>query len=436
MTVMTGKTAVIGLGKSGLSTVNFLLKNGVVPDVYDTREHPAGEDKLPQGCRLIKGELSGELLSGYDELIAGPGLSLALPALREAASRGTRIIGDIELFARYCKAPTVGVTGSNGKSTVVTLTALMAEAQGLNCGLGGNIGTPALDVLAEDRDCYVLELSSFELETTSSLKLAGAVILNLSEDHLDRYEGKMELYLAAKQRIFAHADKIIVNREDPATVPPDGHYFASFGGDEASYGITVKDGAEWLSCAGEPVMPVSALKICGRHNQMNALAAMALADTLGISREAQIKTLSSFAGLPHRCRLVRERNGVRWYNDSKATNVGSTLAAVDGLKSGLRGRIVLLAGGLGKGQDFTPVKNLLGHEVALMLCFGRDGAMLKALGPETELCDTMAEAVAYADKHTRPGDIVLLAPACASFDQFKGFEDRGDQFAAMVESLA
>ena len=159
MTVMTGKTAVIGLGKSGLSTVNFLLKNGVVPDVYDTREHPAGEDKLPQGCRLIKGELSGELLSGYDELIAGPGLSLALPALREAASRGTRIIGDIELFARYCKAPTVGVTGSNGKSTVVTLTALMAEAQGLNCGLGGNIGTPALAVLAEDRDCYVLDLS-------------------------------------------------------------------------------------------------------------------------------------------------------------------------------------------------------------------------------------------------------------------------------------
>ena len=393
---MTAKTAVIGLGKSGLSTVNFLIRHGIVPDVYDTREHPAGEEDLPENCRLVKGELSGELLSAYDELIVGPGLALSLSALREAASRGVSIIGDIELFARYCRAPVVGVTGSNGKSTVVTLVSLMAGAAGLNCGLGGNIGIPALDVLADDRDCYVLELSSFELETTSSLKLAGATILNLSEDHLDRYDGKMELYLKAKQRIFAHAARIVANREDSATIPPDGHYDVSFGGSRESYGITL----------------------------------------LGISREAQIRVLSDFSGLPHRCRMVRERNGVRWYNDSKATNVGSTLAAVAGLKSGLRGRIILLAGGLGKGQDFTPVRNLLGHEVALMLCFGRDGRMLRDLGPETVLFETMAEAVSYADGIASPGDVVLLAPACASFDQFKGFEDRGDKFAAMVESLA
>ncbi|WP_019000451.1 UDP-N-acetylmuramoyl-L-alanine--D-glutamate ligase [Succinimonas amylolytica] len=433
---MTVKTAVIGLGKSGLSTVNFLIRNGIVPDVYDTREHPAGEENLPESCRLVKGELSGELLGTYDELVVGPGLALSLPALQEAASQGVSIIGDIELFARYCQAPVVGVTGSNGKSTVVTLVSLMAEAAGLNCGLGGNIGIPALDVLAEDRDCYVLELSSFELETTSSLRLVGATILNLSEDHLDRYDGKMELYLRAKQRIFAHADRIIVNREDVATIPPNGHYFASFGGSGDSYGITLKDNEEWLSVAGTPVFPVSGLKIYGRHNQMNALAAMALADALGVSREAQNRVLSSFSGLPHRCRLVRERNGVRWYNDSKATNVGSTLAAVAGLKSGLKGRIILLAGGLGKGQDFTPIKNLLGHEVSLMLCFGRDGGMLRELGPETALFETMAEAVEYADGIVRPGDVVLLAPACASFDQFKGFEDRGDKFAAMVENLA
>ena len=433
---MTAKTAVIGLGKSGLSTVNFLIRHGIVPDVYDTREHPAGEEDLPENCRLVKGELSGELLSAYDELIVGPGLALSLSALREAASRGVSIIGDIELFARYCRAPVVGVTGSNGKSTVVTLVSLMAGAAGLNCGLGGNIGIPALDVLADDRDCYVLELSSFELETTSSLKLAGATILNLSEDHLDRYDGKMELYLKAKQRIFAHAARIVANREDSATIPPDGHYDVSFGGSRESYGITLKDNEEWLSVDGVPVFPVSGLKIYGRHNHMNALAAMALADILGISREAQIRVLSDFSGLPHRCRMVRERNGVRWYNDSKATNVGSTLAAVAGLKSGLRGRIILLAGGLGKGQDCTPVRNLLGHEVALMLCFGRDGRMLRDLGPETVLFETMAEAVSYADGIASPGDVVLLAPACASFDQFKGFEDRGDKFAAMVESLA
>ncbi len=432
---MAEKIAVIGLGKSGLSTVKFLVNHGITPDVFDTREHPAGEDELPKGVTLIKGELDGQVLSNYKELIVGPGLALSLPPLKEASQNGVNIIGDIELFARYAKAPTVGVTGSNGKSTVVTLVSLMAEADGKKCGLGGNIGIPALDVLSDDKDCYVLELSSFELETTSSLKLAGATILNLSEDHLDRYEGKMELYLKAKQRIFAHADKILVNREDEATIPPNGSIWASFGGDAISYGRVYQDGETWLSVEGTKVLKVTDLKITGRHNQMNALAAMALASTLGISREAQVKVLTTFGGLPHRCRFVRELNGVRYYNDSKATNVGSTLAAVAGLKEGLRGKIILLAGGLGKGQDFTPIKNILGHEVGEMLCFGRDGKMLSELGKEAKLFETMQEAISYARQNAKDGDVVLLAPACASFDQFKGFENRGDIFTEIVENL-
>ena len=433
---MTKSIAVVGLGKSGLSTVNFLLKQGLIPVVFDSREKPAGELELDKRVTLIKGPLDGVRLAEFDELVVGPGLSVNLPALKQARENGVKIIGDIELFARYAKAPTVGITGSNGKSTVTTLTALMVEADGKKCGMGGNIGIPALDVLDDSVDAYVLELSSFELETTYNLKLAGATILNLSEDHLDRYNASMQLYLEAKQRIFTNADKIIINRQDKATVPPDGRYFSSFGSDESDYGRVQIDGEYWLSVNGKPVIKTSELGIKGLHNEMNALAAIALADTLGVSREAEINVLKSFTGLPHRCQLVRELNGVRYFNDSKATNVGSTLAAVAGLKVSVEGRIILLAGGLGKGQDFTPIKNMLGREISFMLCFGRDGKMLSELGSETRLTENMAEAVSIAHAEiAKPGDVVLLAPACASLDQFKSFEERGDIFAELVRNL-
>ena len=223
---------------------------------------------------------------------------------------------------------------------------------------------------------------------------------------------------------------------DKATVPPSGEYFSSFGCDDKDYGRVIKDGEVWLSVDGVPLIRNTELGITGLHNELNALAAMALADTLGISRDAQLKVLRSFTGLPHRCQLVRELEGVRYYNDSKATNVGSTLAAVAGLKDGVKGRIILLAGGLGKGQDFTPIKNMLGKEIAYMLCFGRDGAMLAALGDQTRLTDSMVEAIEIAHNEiAKPGDVVLLAPACASLDQFKSFEERGDVFAEKVRML-
>lgn len=433
--MLSKNIAVLGLGKSGLSTVNFLLKNGIVPTVFDTREKPFGEDELPKEVTLIKGDFDGSKLSEFDLLIIGPGLPLSMPSLQQALTKGVEIIGDIELFAHYVNKPTVGITGSNGKSTVTTLVALMAKADGKKCGMGGNIGIAALDIIDEANDVYVLELSSFQLETTKSLNLVGCTILNLSEDHLDRYDGSMKKYLEAKQRIFNNATNIIVNRDDAATIPPQNGEYKSFGLDNFSYGRVV-DGEEiYLSVDGEKIININDVLIKGTHNQANALAAMALADTLGISREAQVSVLKSFKGLEHRCQHVRTLNGVTYYNDSKATNVGSTLAAVSGLKDSIKGKLILLAGGLGKGQDFTPIKNLLGKEVAKMYCYGKDGLMLSKLGAECELVEDMQEAIYKAKDIAIDGDVVLLAPACASLDQFKSFEERGNVFENIVKDL-
>lgn len=429
------KVAVIGLGKSGLSTVNFLLKNNIVPDVFDTRNSPKCADQLSSEVKLITGELDGNVLSSYDVLVVGPGLALSLPALSFAAKNGTEIIGDIELFARYVNKPIIGITGSNGKSTVTTLAHLIMNESGFKCAVGGNIGIPALDIIEDDVDVYVLELSSFELETTKSLKLKSATILNLSEDHLDRYQSSMKLYLEAKQRIFKNAENIIINRDDNATIPPSNEYVASFGEDEQNYGRIEKDGKKYLACNGEAIIAVDDVLIKGKHNEMNALAAIALTDYANATRTAQVKVLSSFSGLAHRCQLVKEINGVRYYNDSKATNVGSTLAAVAGLKESVKGKLILLAGGLGKGQNFAPIQAMLGKEVDLMLCFGKDGPMLADLGKEAELVEDMKAAILKAHSFAKDGDVVLLAPACASLDQFASFEQRGDVFAEIVRGL-
>ncbi len=428
------KVVILGLGKTGLSCVNYFLRQGVVPMVLDTRANPPGRQELPASVELRCGELDMALLTQAGLIIASPGIALATPALQAAAAAGVEIVGDIELFVREAKAPIVAITGSNGKSTVTTLVGEMAAEAGIKVGVGGNIGTPALDLLLEPCELYVLELSSFQLETTHSLRAAAATILNLSEDHLDRYDG-MTGYLAAKQRIYAEAQHILINRDDDATQPQAGSVWQSFGLDAASYGRIQHQGALWLAVQGEPQLPVAELHIVGAHNQMNALAAMALCDAVAIPREAQLAVLRRFTGLPHRCQFVREHLGVRWINDSKATNVGSTLAAVAGLKEAVQGRLILIAGGQGKGQDFAPLQALLGHGIDTMLCFGQDADLLCALGSQTERVADLAAAVARARQMTVAGDWVLLAPACASLDMFKNFEQRGDCFTALVEAL-
>lgn len=428
------QVVIIGLGKTGLSCVHYFVKQGIYPIVMDTRENPPGKDELPAACQLMTGALNEEVLCAANLIVSSPGIALATPALKAAKAAGVEIIGDIELFAREAKAPIVSITGSNGKSTVTTLVGLMAEQAGFRVGVGGNIGTPALDLLLNPADLYVLELSSFQLETTESLTPAAAVILNLSEDHLDRYDG-MAGYLAAKQRIFKNAEKILVNRDDQATYPSEQDVWTSFGLNQDAYGRQLLNGELYLSVDASPVLAVSELHIVGAHNQMNALAAMALADAVQIPRDAQLAVLRSFTGLPHRCQFVREVNGVRWINDSKATNVGSTLAAVAGVKESVNGRLWLFAGGLGKGQDFSPLIPLLKHDIYQMICFGKDADILQQLSSNTTKVVDLDAAVAYVAQASKPDDWVLLAPACASMDQFKNFEHRGHHFADLVNAL-
>lgn len=433
------KVIILGLGKTGLSCVHYLLQQGITPVVCDTRATPPGQDQLPAEVALHTGPLNADLLCQADLIISSPGIALATPALQQAAAAGVEIIGDIELFVRAVAkqtepAPVIAITGSNGKSTVTTLVGEMIAEAGWRVGVGGNIGIPALDLLVQRADAYVLELSSFQLETTSSLRAKAATILNLSEDHLDRYDD-MSDYLAAKQRIYEGAEHILVNRDDAATLPVDGLFWQSFGLNAEQYGRIQHQDALWLAVQGEPVLAVSELKIVGAHNQMNALAAMALCDTLAIPRSAQLTVLRRFTGLPHRCQFVREHQGVRWINDSKATNVGSTLAAVAGIAESVQGKLILIAGGQGKGQDFAPVQALLGREIDHMLCFGQDADVLLTLGAQAERVADLADAVQRAQALAQPGDWVLLAPACASLDMFRNFEERGRKFSELVEAL-
>lgn len=376
------KVVIIGLGMTGLSCVDFFMARGVTPRVMDTRVAPAGLDKLPEAVERYVGGLNEDWLLTADLIVASPGIALAHPSLSAAADAGVEIVGDIELFCREAQAPVVAITGSNGKSTVTSLVGEMAKAAGMNVGVGGNIGLPALMLLDPERELYVLELSSFQLETTSSLRAVAATILNVTEDHMDRYPLGLQQYRAAKLRIYENARACIVNADDALTMPVRGadERCISFGVDVGDYHLNRQQGETWLRVKGEKVLNVKEMKISGQHNYSNALAALALADAAGLPRASSLKALTTFAGLAHRFQLVLEHNGVRWINDSKATNVGSTEAALNGLH--LDGTLYLLLGGDGKSADFTPLSRYLTGDNIRLYCFGRDGAQLAALRPD------------------------------------------------------
>lgn len=435
------KIAVVGLGVSNLSCLRYLLRHDLKKiTLFDTRQQPPRLSELPSGIEVRLGQLSAQVLSEYDMIVLAPGVSAYREEIVTAEKNGVEVVGDVELFAREVNVPVIGITGSNGKSTVTALTAVMAQCAGLKSVAGANFGIPVFDILDPSVDLYVLELSSFELETTKSLKLKAATILNVSEDHLDRYNGDIEQYARAKQRIFMNAEGAVVNRADPRTAPFNDIKAVSFGADAISYGRIVENGGEvFLGVNGEKVLNVREMKICGVHNELNALSCMALCDVadIGINRVAQLQALRSFAGLPHRCQLVADIKGVSFYNDSKATNVASAQAAIEGLAGRHGNGIVLLAGGLGKGQDFTPLKQYLGKEITRIYCFGKDKDKLLALDDKRCIdVPNMAEALKCAKNEAVYGQAVLLSPACASFDQFNGFEDRGEQFVSMVQAMA
>ena len=430
------KVVIIGLGLTGLSCVDFFMARGVTPRVMDTRINPPGLDKLPESVERHVGDLNQQWLLDADLIVASPGIALAHPALNDAVEAGVEIVGDIELFCRENQAPVVAITGSNGKSTVTTLVGEMAKAAGWQVGVGGNIGVPALTLLKQENQLVVLELSSFQLETTSSLHASAATILNVTEDHTDRYPFGLQQYRAAKLRVYENAKVCVVNADDALTMPVRGadSRCISFGVDVGDYHLNKQQGEIWLRVRGEKVLNTREMKLTGRHNYTNALAALALADAVGIPRSSSLKALTTFTGLSHRFQLVFEHNGVRWINDSKATNVGSTEAALDGIQ--VEGTLHLLLGGDGKSADFSGLTRFLQGDHIKIYCFGRDGEQLAELRPEvSQLTETMEQAMVLLAKSLAPGDMVLLSPACASLDQFRSFEQRGDEFARLAEEL-
>ncbi len=436
---------VVGLGKSGMSLVRHLARRGLPFAVVDTRANPPELATLKAEYPDVQvrcGELDVNFLCTASELLVSPGLAVSTPALQEAAARGVKLSGDIELFAREAKAPIVAITGSNAKSTVTTLVGEMAAAAGRTVAVGGNLGTPALDLLADDVDLYVLELSSFQLETTEQLNAEVATCLNISEDHMDRYSG-LPAYHQAKHRIFRGARQVVVNRDDRLSRPLVGEDVPTwtFGlgkPDFKGFGLFEEKGEKYLAFQFEALMPVRELKMRGAHNQSNALAALALGHAVGLPFGPMLDTLRRFTGLPHRCQWVGERAGVSYYDDSKATNVGAALAAIEGLGADIDGKLVLIAGGDGKGADFSALRAPVARYCRAVVLLGRDAPRLaEALGEAAVLIRvaSLEEAVQRAAECAESGDAVLLSPACASLDMFKNFEERGRLFAAAVEAL-
>lgn len=430
-------TLIVGLGKTGLSCARHLARRGVPVAVVDSRPEPPGLEVLRTELPAVTvhtGGFDDAVFAAAERLVVSPGIPTSEPHIKAALERGLEVIGDIELFAREATAPVVAITGSNGKSTVTTMVGDMARRAGLRVGVGGNLGEPALDLLAPEAELYVLELSSFQLETTRSLHPEAAVVLNVSPDHMDRY-ATLDAYARAKASVYLGAHTAVINLDDPIVrAMPGGRQRVGFtlGVPRADeFGVATREGRSWL-CRGEQLlMAVDGLRIAGRHNVANALAALALGTAMGLPLRAMLDVLVSFPGLPHRTRFVAESDGVRWYNDSKGTNVGASVAALEGLDAGDESRTVLIAGGDCKGASFDELAAAAVRYARSVVLIGRDADRIATvLGehvPVTHGTD-MADAVAKAAAAARPGDRVLLSPACASFDMFRNFEHRGEVF--------
>jgi len=442
MTSYRGKNVlVVGLGLTGAACARYFVQQGAHVTVTDSRAAPPGTIELRGLPVELKLGAFGatRALNRYALAAVSPGVSLDEDFVRELRAQGVPTLGDIELFARAAEAPVVAITGSNGKSTVTTLLGEMAKRAGLNVAVGGNLGTPALDLLAPDVQLYVMELSSFQLETVLSLRCKAAANLNVSPDHLDRHHS-FEAYAEAKSRIFIGCELAVVNRNDAETERNvrAAHRKLSFGLDAplaGQYGLVKQGGEDWLAFGDERLMKVSELKIYGLHNAANALAALALADAAGLPRAASLAVLREFKGLRHRCEWVAEVDGVAYFNDSKGTNVGATLAALAGLPE----PIVWLGGGQGKGQDFAPLKPVLAQKAHAAILYGQDAAHIeRALADALPVYREADLAASVKRAHTvaRRGDRVLLSPACASLDQFRNYEERGEKFCAYVRELA
>lgn len=439
---------IVGLGQTGLSCARYLHQENIPFVINDSRENPPGlidiQREFPD-LEIILGRFDEKLLAKAYELIVSPGVSLAEPAIAKQITRGVLISGDIELFAQRIKTPIVAITGSNGKSTVTTLVGKMAECAGLKIKVGGNIGLPVLEFLKDPvaPDLYVLELSSFQLETTHSLSPVVAVLLNICSDHLDRYYS-MQDYIAAKRRIYNNCEVAVINRDDVDS-------FSSVidkSAEKISFGLSVPAEGHfgviknYLAFGDQKLLSTEELKIKGQHHIANALAALALGHAVNLPMQAMLMALREFQGLPHRCEWFLRYRGVDWYNDSKATNIGAALAAILGLGKTLQGKLVLIAGGIAKEDDFSSLCEPLSRYARAIILLGKDKARIAealragklANTVELMLVQDLQQAIELANQQAKANDIVLLSPFCASLDMFNNFEQRGNYFMEMARA--
>lgn len=441
------RVAVLGLGDTGFSALRWLRQMGAEVVMFDSRLHPPGQERLQETfpdveCHL--GPFNAALLSAMDMIVTSPGVSLKEPVIEQLIADGKPVVGDIELFARF-RAPyakVIAITGSNGKTTVTSLVGEICKQAGLNTIVAGNIGLPVLDTLQMTApDVYVLELSSFQLDATHQLQVDAATILNISEDHMDRYTG-IEEYAQSKARIYQHARIAVVNRDDP--------YSAALAGQlpQVSFGVnpapTINDyglnDLGWLCAGHRHYIEADSLHIRGKHNIANALAAIALTQAIGVDKVSILHTVQSFKGLPHRVEWVANIDDIDFYDDSKGTNVGATCAAISGmLKQGQAQKVVLIAGGDGKGQDFSPLRDAVQQNARAVVLIGRDGPKIQQVlqnmqMPIVDAVDLTA-AVHIAKTLAEAGDAVLLSPACASFDMFRNYEHRAQVFVDAVREM-
>ncbi len=442
---------VAGLGKTGHSIARYLCRRNKSFVVFDTRKAPAGvvefHAEFP-GVDVFLGEIPIPIYERLTAIIASPGVALDEPSIQRAIDMGIPVMGDIECLAREVHAPIIAITGTNGKSTVTTLVGEMAKAAGLTVAVAGNIGLPVLDLLDDgiQYDLWVLELSSFQLDLTDSLAPIAATILNVTPDHLDRHH-TLDAYVKAKQRVYRQAEFLLYNRDDQLTLPADNQ--RKTGAIVNNFGLNEPTGSQWglkttvdnVCCLADgqtSLLPVDAMRIKGRHNWANAMAACALAQVAGIGHNHMINVLQRFPGLPHRSQWLRAIDEVDWINDSKGTNIGATMSAISGIGGAMQGKIILIAGGQGKGADFTELRKPMADYVRSVVLIGEDAdKMEQALTDVVHVlrASSLDEAVIAAKLEARPGDVVLLSPACASLDMFRDFNHRGDVFAAAVDAL-
>ncbi len=441
---------VIGLGATGLSCVKFLTKQNVPVIVMDTRESPPNLkdflEAFPEVMVFTGNDWPQDVLNSAKALVVSPGVAISIAPIQQAAKAGVEIIGDIELFARNIHIPIIAITGANGKSTVTTLVGEMAQCAGKKVAVVGNIGTPVLTLFDQgfvDVDLIVMELSSFQLETTHQLRPLAATVLNITPDHLDRYAG-FDDYVKAKHRIFHQAQQVIINKQDSLSDSKDIPSLAKrwfFTTDEpkaGEFGLRQIEGKTWLAYGEKNLLPADELKIVGNHNLSNALSALALGSAAGLSLDPMLEGLKNFSGLAHRCQWVAENNGIRWINDSKGTNIGATQAGLEGIGQQLKGKVVLLLGGDGKGADFTELRPLVMQYCRAIIVMGKDAPrILEALADVVESfsVSNMMQAVECAKECALPGDVVLLSPACSSLDQYQHFSHRGDVYMDCVLSI-